>query len=90
MEKEEFKRLLDTVRLSLDDEEIVSMQKDIEEIISFFDKIDKVQIEGVEKAFHPVEIPEKLREDSTEGKENLKDTFENSDNYRFYFLGPKV
>lgn len=90
MEKDEFKRLLKTARIELDEEESAAIEKDINEILLFFDKLEGVSLDNEELAFHPVEVPEKLREDSTQNKNEVDDIFYNAENYRFYFLGPKI
>ncbi|MCL4391082.1 hypothetical protein M1112_00100 [Candidatus Parvarchaeota archaeon] len=90
MEKDEFNRLLATSRIVLNEIESDSIQKDTEDILKFFDKIGSVTVETGEKAFHPVDIPEKLREDSAADRREIENVFENGDTYRFYFLGPKV
>ncbi|MGC8533333.1 MAG: Asp-tRNA(Asn)/Glu-tRNA(Gln) amidotransferase subunit GatC [Candidatus Parvarchaeum sp.] len=90
MEKEEFDRLLKTSRIELDAEEAASIEKDIEEILKFFDTLEDVSLNNEKLAFHPVEIPEKLRDDSTQSKDQIENVFYNGDNYRFYFLGPRI
>ena len=90
MEKDEFKRLLKTARIELDEEESAAIEKDINEILLFFDKLEGVSLDNEELAFHPVEVPEKLREDSTQNKNEVDNIFYNAENYRFYFLGPKI
>ncbi len=90
MEKDEFKRLLKTARIELDEGESASIEKDINDILRFFDKLEDVSLRDEELAFHPVEIPEKFRNDSTENKNEIESVFYNAENYRFYFLGPKI
>ena len=90
MEKDEFERLLKTARIELDESETASIAKDINDILRFFDKLEDVSLKNEELAFHPVEIPEKLRDDSTETKNEIEDVFYNPEHYRFYFLGPKI
>jgi aspartyl/glutamyl-tRNA(Asn/Gln) amidotransferase C subunit len=90
MEKDEFKRLLKTARIELDAEESASIEKDINEILRFFDRLESFPLVDEKPAFHPVEIPEKLRKDSTENRDEVENIFYNGENYRFYFLGPKI
>lgn len=90
MEKDEFNRLLKTARIDLDEEESAYIEKDINDILRFFDKLEDVSLNDEELAFHPVEIPEKLRDDSNENKNEIENVFYNGENYRFYFLGPKI
>ncbi|EEZ93016.1 MAG: hypothetical protein BJBARM4_0407 [Candidatus Parvarchaeum acidiphilum ARMAN-4] len=90
MEKDEFNRLLKTARIDLDEEESAYIEKDINDILRFFDKLEDVSLNDEELAFHSVEIPEKLRDDSNENKNEIENVFYNGENYRFYFLGPKI
>ncbi len=89
MEKEEFARLARISRLELGEEED-SIRRDVDEILLFFDKLDSADTSGETPAFHPVEVPEKTRQDSVDEKETLENAFENGESYRFYFLGPRV
>ena len=90
MEKDEFNRLLKTARIDLDEEESAYIEKDINDILRFFDKLEDVSLNDEELAFHSVEIPEKLRDDSNENKNEIENVFYNGENYSFYFLGPKI
>lgn len=90
MEKDEFNRLLKTARIDLDEEESAYIEKDINDILRFFDKLEDVSLNDEELAFHSVEIPEKIRDDSNENKNEIENVFYNGENYRFYFLGPKI
>ncbi len=90
MEKDEFNRLLKTARIDLDEEESAHIEKDINDILRFFDKLEDVSLNDEELAFHSVEIPEKIRDDSNENKNEIENVFYNGENYRFYFLGPKI
>jgi aspartyl/glutamyl-tRNA(Asn/Gln) amidotransferase C subunit len=90
MEKQEFYKLLKTARIELEDEELDPIEKDIEDILDFFNRIESVPLDADNMAFHSVDIPGKLRQDKEDGKDDIDNVFYNSESYRFYFLGPKV
>ncbi len=90
MEKQEFYKLLKTARIELEEEELNPIEKDIEDILNFFGKIEDVPLDADNMAFHSVDIPGKLRPDKEDGKDNIDNVFYNSESYRFYFLGPKI
>ena len=62
MEDKEFDRLLKITRLRVSDEERVQLKKDFEQVVAYFDEISSVEASG-EPAYHPVEVPGRLRED---------------------------
>lgn len=87
MEEIEFDRLLKAARISLSEEERNRISSDIKDILLFFDKIDGFS-SSQDRAFHPVEIAEKMRDDiSTGGRGHF---LNNADLYRFFVIGPKV
>ncbi|MCL4398769.1 MAG: Asp-tRNA(Asn)/Glu-tRNA(Gln) amidotransferase subunit GatC [Candidatus Parvarchaeota archaeon] len=90
MEKQEFYRLLKVARVELDEREVESIEKDINDILAFFDKLESISLEDEKMAFHSVEIPEKLRSDVADNKDKLNNVFYNGESYRFYFLGPRI
>jgi aspartyl-tRNA(Asn)/glutamyl-tRNA(Gln) amidotransferase subunit C len=50
-------------RLHLDDDEIKTLQPQMEEIVGFVKKIDELDVEGVEPMSHAVAVVNVLRED---------------------------
>ncbi|MEM0094952.1 MAG: Asp-tRNA(Asn)/Glu-tRNA(Gln) amidotransferase subunit GatC [Candidatus Micrarchaeaceae archaeon] len=89
MEYKEFERLLNVCRIRLSEADKEKMKRDIEEIISYFDEIDKVKCDE-EPAYQPIDLPEQLREDSVIPFEDTDDILANTKTYRFYVVGPKV
>jgi aspartyl/glutamyl-tRNA(Asn/Gln) amidotransferase C subunit len=90
MEKEEFERLLKICRLSLKDEEKEKLRKQIEEVIEkYFDKIESVNCDEP-PAYHPIEIPGKLREDEPKQFDNIVGLLKNTKTFRGYVISPKV
>ncbi|MEM3227769.1 MAG: Asp-tRNA(Asn)/Glu-tRNA(Gln) amidotransferase subunit GatC [Candidatus Micrarchaeaceae archaeon] len=89
MDYKEFERLLKVCRLRLGEDEKEKMKKDIDEILSYFNEIDKVKGDA-EPAYQPIDLPEQLREDSVIPFEDVDAILSNTKTYRFYVIGPKI
>ncbi|MDE1860791.1 MAG: Asp-tRNA(Asn)/Glu-tRNA(Gln) amidotransferase subunit GatC [Candidatus Micrarchaeota archaeon] len=90
MEEREFDRLVAICRLKLSAKEREDIRKDIDDIISYFDEVSKVDTGREKEAYHPVEMQEKLREDKVVPFGNVQGLLSNTKTYRFYVVGPKV
>jgi len=53
-------------RLELSEEEKRKFTEQLQAVLEMFGRIDKVNVEGLDPAFHPIEIPAKLRPDEAE------------------------
>lgn len=78
-------------RINLSEKEIQKFEKDLKEILEAFKSLDSVDTEGVEPAFHPIEVRNGLREDLgsrvCSPGELLKSSAEKEDGY---IKGPRV
>lgn len=89
MKDAEFERLLKISRVRLSPEEKVRIRKDIEEIISYFDKIQGIDCRET-PAYQPIDVPTRFRKDvvkrfaDTDGLK--KDAKLNGD----YIRGPRL
>ena len=63
---EEVKNLSKLARINLSDKEIARLQKDISSILDYFNKIEEVDLVGVEPISHSVGLENILREDLDE------------------------
>jgi aspartyl-tRNA(Asn)/glutamyl-tRNA(Gln) amidotransferase subunit C len=90
MDEHEFDRLVGICRLRLSGEEREAIKKDINEIIKYFDAIEKVDTKNASEAYHPIHIDEKLRDDVIVPFDNTEGLLNNTRTYRFYVVGPKV
>ncbi len=86
----EFERLLKITRLRLDDLEKKAIQKDIEEVIGYFENISEISTEGEEKAHHPIKVDARLREDGILGFEDVEMLKRQSKLHDGYIVGPKL
>jgi len=83
----DFDKLLKVCRIRLDKEEKEKMEKELEEIIKYFDVLDSVRIEEVNEQRAKVE---RLRKDEVKQFDNIEGLLKNTKTYRFYVVGPKV
>ena len=90
MDDKEFSRLLKICRISMSESERHSIKKDIDEIVEYFDILDEVDTKGAKEAFHPINVPEKLREDRARNFEDAPLLLKNTKTYRFYVVGPDI
>jgi len=85
----DFDRLLKVCRLDLDNEAKEKMEKEIAEIIKYFDTLDSVKIDEINR-YHPKSDVEALRKDEVKEFENIDGLLKNTKVYRFYVVGPKI
>lgn len=89
MKEAEFERLLKITRLKLTPEEKERIKADFEEVISYFDKIDKIETHE-KPAFQPIEIPTRLRKDEIKPFKDVEALTKPSKLKDGYILGPKL
>ncbi len=91
VDKSEVERVAENARLEIPDEELGSFVDDFEEILSMFEKLEEVDTEDVEPAFHPIDVEPEAREDTEEETLDREETFRNTDNVEDdQFKGPRV
>ena len=83
----DFDRLLKVCRIRLEKEEREKMEKELDEIIKYFDVLDSVKVEEVNEQRAKVES---LRKDEVKQFDNIEGLLKNTKTYRFYVVGPKV
>lgn len=90
MEDREFERLMAICRLKLSDADKGKIKSDIENVIEYFDLIDKIETGNLKEAYHPIHIEGKTREDTASSFSNIDGLLNNTKTYRFYVVGPRV
>ncbi len=89
MKEKEFERLLSICRIRLSDSEKEQMKKEINEVLAYFDRIERIKCD-LEPAYHPIDLPEQLREDVVIDFDGIDLILKNAKTYRFYIVGPKI
>lgn len=78
-------------RLELTDAEIKLFLPQLQEILKAFEKIDSVDVKGIEPAFHPIPLQNRWREDVVTPSLPNEDALKNSVHKKPpYFKGPKA
>ena len=85
------KDVASNARIDIDESKAEDFAQEFEEILEVFDKLDDVDTEDVEPAFHPVEVQPELREDVEEDSLDEEQVFSNSENREDgFFKGPSA
>lgn len=91
VERDTIERVAASARLELSEDEIDRMQDELEAILDAFASLDEADTEGVEPAFHPVELPSRERDDEVEEPRSQDEALANTDNTEDgYFIGPRA
>ena len=90
MDEQEFERLLHTCRIKLQDAEKERIKKDIESVLEYFDTIQQIDTGNIVEHYHPIDIDERLRQDSESQFTDVSLLLANSKTHRFYIVGPKI
>ncbi|MDE1761584.1 MAG: Asp-tRNA(Asn)/Glu-tRNA(Gln) amidotransferase GatCAB subunit C [Candidatus Micrarchaeota archaeon] len=90
MKDSEFDRLLEICRLRLEPSERERIKGDIDEIIGYFGTLEGAEGAKAEPSYHPIKVPEKLREDKVVPFENSDLLLKGTKTHRFYVIGPDV
>ncbi|MDE1873773.1 MAG: hypothetical protein KGI04_01485 [Candidatus Micrarchaeota archaeon] len=89
MKDDDFDRLLKTSRLRLSAEERATIKRDIDEIIRYFDRINKAHAEGG-PAHQPISVPTRFRDDNVSAFADFELLKKTSKLHKGYILGPKL
>ena len=91
VEKREVQRAANNARLNLTEKEVQKFTDEFEEILSQFEKIQKVETGDAEPAFHPIDVETRRRKDEVEEGIAQEDVFSNTENVEDKkFKGPSA
>ncbi|PSH00186.1 MAG: Asp-tRNA(Asn)/Glu-tRNA(Gln) amidotransferase GatCAB subunit C [Nanohaloarchaea archaeon SW_4_43_9] len=91
VEAEEVEEIADNARINLEEGEAEKFAEEFENILSTFQKLEEIDTEDVEPAFHPTETESETREDEVEETLDKDEVFHNTDNEEDrYFKGPSA
>lgn len=89
--RDTIRQVADSARLEVDEDDIDRLQEELEAILDAFESLDEVDTDGVEPAFHPVELPSRERADEPEESLSQEEAVSNTDNTEDgYFIGPRA
>lgn len=85
------RKLADLSGLEFREEEKGEIKKDLQQMISFVDKLNELDLEGIEPLIHMSTSVNKLREDEVKGSVGRAEGLKNApDHDEVYFRVPKV
>ena len=85
------KEVAENSRINLEDGEAEKFAEEFENILETFEKLEEVETEDVEPAFHPVDIEPETREDEQEETLDKEQVFQNTENEEEgMFKGPSA
>lgn len=91
VDTEEVVRAAENARINLQDEEVEQFTEEFDEILETFEKLEEVDTEDVDPAFHPIEVESETREDEIEKSLEDEDVFANTENVEDgKFKGPSA
>ncbi len=91
VENETLEQVAANARLDLTEEEKERFRQDLEDILDAFESLDDIDTDGVEPAFHPIELQDREREDREEDCLDQARALENTENSEDgYFKGPRA
>ncbi len=89
MKDEEFERLLKITRIKLTPKEREVIKNDVDDILVYFDKIEKMHVEK-KPAYQPIDVPTRMRKDVVKKFKDSSLLLQETETYNSYVLGPKL
>lgn len=81
----------ENARINIEDEEASEFAEEFDEVLEMFEKLEEVETEDVEPAFHPVDVESETRSDEKEETLDKKEVFRNTENEEEeFFKGPSA
>lgn len=91
VDAEKVEDVAENARINLEEDEAEKFAQEFENILEVFDKLDKIDTEDIEPAFHPIDTGSRTREDIKEDTLEKEKVFRNTNNEEDgYFKGPSV
>lgn len=91
VEVEEVKDIAENARIILEEGEAEKFAEEFESILSTFQKLEEIDTEDVDSAFHPTDTDSETRDDEVEETLDRDQVFQNTDNEEDgYFKGPSA
>ncbi len=88
---ERIEKVANIARLELTDKEKSTLEKDLDNILDSFKKLEKIDTDNTEPTFQPIEVKNIMREDTIEKSLKQKDALTNAkETEDGYFKGPKA
>lgn len=91
VDRDEIEAVAANARLNLADDEVATLQDDLEDILDAFASLDEIDTDGVEPAFHPIDVETDARPDDPGDCLSQDEALRNTENTEDgYFKGPRA
>ena len=91
VETEDVEDIAENARINLEDGEAEKFSEEFENILSTFEKLEEIETDDVEPAFHPTDTEPETREDEVEETLDKDQVFRNTENEEEgFFKGPSA
>ena len=88
---EEIRRIAALTKMKFTEEEIEKFAPQFNKILGFVEKLNELDLEGVEPLIYPVEVPQVLREDELRESVKREDALKNApDRTELFFKFPNA
>lgn len=88
---EEVERVAENARINVEESEAEELAEEFDSILDMFQKLEEVDTEDVEPAFHPIDVEPATREDEEGETLEKEEVFRNTDNEEDgFFKGPSA
>jgi len=85
------KKVAALAKIELNEEEIKEFIPQFKDILTYFSKLDEIEVDSVEPSFHPIELKNVVREDKVEKSLSVEEAFKNTIHKKDgFFKGPRV
>lgn len=91
VDADKVQEVAENARISIGDNESSKFAEEFEEVLEMFEKLEEVDTEDVEPAFHPVDVKPGIRSDEEKKTLEKDDVFQNTENEEEgFFKGPSA
>lgn len=91
VDEETVRSVAEHARLNVTDDEVEELTDDLDAILDAFESLDEIDTEGVEPAFHPIDLDRDPRPDAAEEPLSQDEALSNTDNTEDgFFKGPRA
>lgn len=91
VDADKVQEVAENARVDISEDEASKFAEDFDEVLEMFEKLEEIDTEDVEPAFHPVDVEPETRSDEKEETLERKEVFRNTENEEDgFFKGPSA
>lgn len=91
VDADKVREVAENARVNISGDEASEFAGEFDEVLEMFEKLEEVDTEDVEPAFHPIEVEPETRSDEKENTLEKDEVFQNTENQEEgFFKGPSA